>query len=82
MTTFDPLTPSEIDILRLIACGLSYAQIATVRGCSEKTVHRTHAPNIYSKIGTNSQTQAALYAWRNGVIGVDEAWDTLKEMRK
>lgn len=78
MNTLDPLTPSEIEILRLMACGLTYAQIAAIRGTSLCTVWRTHAPNIYSKIGASSQTQAALYAWRNNIVSVDEAWNILK----
>lgn len=72
------LTPTEIEILRLMACGLSYAQIATLRGCSWRTVKCTHAVHIYDKIGVSSATQAALYAWRNGIISVDAAWRVLK----
>lgn len=71
------LTPAETEVLRLMACGLSYAQIAEIRGSSYSVVQRTHAPAIFSKIGVSSMLQAALYAWRNDIISPNEAWQVM-----
>lgn len=75
------LTAAELDVLRLMACGLPYAQIAAIRGSSVRTVHRGHAQEILRKLGVRSQLQAAVYAWRNGIISVNEAWATLQQYR-
>lgn len=64
--------------MRLIACGLSYAQIAEIRGSSYSVVRGTHAYTIFSKLGVSSALQAALYAWRNDIISVDEAWQVMR----
>ncbi len=51
------LTPREIEILRLVANGLSDAQIAEQLVISRRTVN-THLSSIYSKLGVNSRTAA------------------------
>lgn len=53
----DVLTPRELDILRLLADGLSTRQIMRVLAVSESTV-RTHVQNIFFKLGVHSRLQA------------------------
>jgi NarL family two-component system response regulator LiaR len=62
----DPLTEREVEVLRLLARGLSNRQIADELVISEATV-RTHVGNILSKLHLASRTQAALYALRGGL---------------
>lgn len=55
------LTSRELDVLRLLARGLSNRLIARRLDISEKTV-KNHLSSIYLKIGAAHRTQAALYA--------------------
>ena len=68
--TLTELTPREHEILRLIAEGLSNAEIAERLVISEKTV-KGHVSNILSKLHVADRTQAAIYAWREGVVRRD-----------
>jgi DNA-binding NarL/FixJ family response regulator len=63
----EKLTEREIDVLRLLAKGLSNKEIATQLSITEKTV-KTHVSNILSKLNVPSRTQAALYAVRVGLV--------------
>jgi NarL family two-component system response regulator LiaR len=60
------LTPRELEVLRLIAQGMSNREIAQALTISEKTV-KTHVSNILSKLHLADRTQAAIYAHRHGV---------------
>lgn len=64
---FTKLSDRELDVLRLIANGLTNAQIAEDLVISEKTV-KSHVSNILSKLHLADRTQAAVYAWREGVV--------------
>lgn len=70
--TPDPLTPRELEVLRLVAQGRDNREIAEVLVISETTV-RTHVSNILNKLHLASRTQAALYALREGLASLDEA---------
>ena len=67
--TTDPLTAREVEVLGLIARGLTNRQIADQLVISEATV-RTHVGNILSKLHLATRTQAALYALREGLASL------------
>jgi two-component system, NarL family, response regulator LiaR len=64
---FTELSDRELDVLRLIAEGLSNAQIAERLVIGEGTV-KTHVTNILGKLHLVDRTQAAIFAWREGVV--------------
>jgi NarL family two-component system response regulator LiaR len=64
------LTGRELDVLRLVARGLSNKLIARELGVSEKTV-KTHVSNILAKLHLADRTQAALYAVREHLVDLD-----------
>lgn len=66
----EALTPRETEILRLVAHGLSNKRIAQQLNLSELTV-KTHVSNLLSKLGLSSRTQAALFAIREGLVGLE-----------
>jgi NarL family two-component system response regulator LiaR len=66
----EALTDREVDILRLVAQGLTNQEIADKVMISEWTV-RTHVRNILSKLHLANRTQAALYALREGLADLD-----------
>lgn len=61
-----PLTPREVEILRLVAEGRGNKGIAKELIVSEATVS-THMNNILSKLHLSNRVQATLYALRNGL---------------
>jgi NarL family two-component system response regulator LiaR len=72
--TAQPLTTlsdRELEVLRLVADGLTNAQIAERLVISDKTV-KSHVSNILSKLHLADRTQAAVFAWRKGVMRRDE----------
>lgn len=71
----DPLTDREVEVLRLVARGLSNQQIAERLTIMEVTV-RTHISNILSKLHLANRVQAALYAVREGLISLENDLDT------
>ncbi|MBO0808576.1 MAG: LuxR family transcriptional regulator, partial [Actinobacteria bacterium] len=61
------LTGREIDVLRLVAQGLSSKEIAARLVISPKTA-RNHIEHIYVKIGASSRVTASLFAMRHGLL--------------
>jgi two-component system, NarL family, response regulator LiaR len=64
---FAELSEREMEVLRLIASGLSNQAIAEQLVISEKTV-KSHVSNVFSKLHLSDRTQAAVYAWTKGIV--------------
>jgi DNA-binding NarL/FixJ family response regulator len=62
------LTDREVDVLRLVANGLSNKQIAGELTLSPKTVGR-HVEHIYTKLGISTRPAATLFALEQGLVG-------------
>jgi DNA-binding NarL/FixJ family response regulator len=67
---FHDLSDRELEVLKLIAEGLSNAEISRRLFISEKTT-KNHVSNILGKLHLADRTQAAVYAWRQGVVRRD-----------
>jgi HD-GYP domain-containing protein (c-di-GMP phosphodiesterase class II) len=61
------LTPREVEVLRLIARGLTSAQTASELGIQPRTVN-THIEHIYAKIGASNRSVATLFAMQHGLV--------------
>ncbi|MCP4539083.1 MAG: response regulator transcription factor [Chloroflexi bacterium] len=61
------LTEREMQVLHLIAQGRSNAEIATELFITERTV-KAHVSNLLGKLHLSDRTQAAVYAWREGLM--------------
>jgi len=68
LETPDDLTPREIEVLQLIAEGLTNAEIAERLVVSAATV-KSHVNHIFAKIGARDRAQAVVYAYANGITG-------------
>ena len=64
---FVELTDRELEIMHLLAEGLSNAQIAQRLLLSEKTV-KGYVSNILSKLHLADRTQATVFAWKEGMM--------------
>jgi DNA-binding NarL/FixJ family response regulator len=65
---FATLSPRELDVLRLIAQGRTNTEIATALVLSENTV-KGYVSMVLSKLQVTDRTQAAIVAWREGLVG-------------
>jgi DNA-binding NarL/FixJ family response regulator len=61
------LTRRELEVLRLLAAGLSPKEVAAKLVISPKTV-AAHVQHILGKLGVHSRTQAVVHAWRHGLL--------------
>ncbi|WP_376794342.1 response regulator [Thermogemmatispora sp.] len=71
----DLLSEREFDVLRLAARGLPNKEIARRLGLSIRTVH-SHLANIFQKMQVGSRTEAVLQALRQGMISLQDTYDT------
>ncbi|EEM11650.1 Two component transcriptional regulator, LuxR [Bacillus pseudomycoides] len=71
---FSELSERELEVLRLIARGLTNAEIAESLFISEKTV-KGHVSNILSKLHMLDRTKAAVFAWEQGFMRPNQESD-------
>jgi two-component system, NarL family, response regulator LiaR len=69
--TPEPLTEREVEVLQLVAQGVSNQEISVRLVISDATV-RTHIGNILNKLHLANRVQAALYALRKGLSSLDD----------
>ncbi len=69
--TEGPLTEREMEVLKLVAHGLSNSEIADQLVISQRTV-ATHVSNILDKLHLANRTQATLYALKGGLTSLDD----------
>lgn len=64
---FEALTGREMEVLKLLAQGMTNKQIADTLIISDRTV-QTHLSNIFGKLGVNSRTEAILIAMKRNLL--------------
>jgi DNA-binding NarL/FixJ family response regulator len=62
-----PLTLREVEVVRLVASGITNREIAKKLNISEKTVAR-HLNNIFNKLDLSSRAAATAYAYQHGLL--------------
>lgn len=69
--TDEPLTEREMEVVKLVAQGLSNQEIAERLSVTERTA-RAHVSSILGKLHLANRTQAALYALKEGLASLDD----------
>jgi DNA-binding CsgD family transcriptional regulator len=65
------LSAREVEVLRLVAAGLSNPQIAAQLFLSRRTIEQ-HLRNIYNKLGVSTRAAATAFAYEHGLVGTQE----------
>ena len=63
----DGLSPREVEVLQLVASGLTDAEVGLRLSISHRTVGH-HLESIYSKLGVGSRTAASAFAYAHGLL--------------
>jgi NarL family two-component system response regulator LiaR len=77
--TPDPLTGREMEVLGLVAQGLSNREVAERLTITEATV-RSHVSNVLSKLHLANRVQATLYALHEGLASLDPGMQTTDKL--
>jgi DNA-binding NarL/FixJ family response regulator len=64
------LSEREVEVLALVAKGLSNREIARVLGRAEETV-KVHLKNVFDKLGVEDRTEAVTTAMQRGILHID-----------
>lgn len=64
------LSPRELEVLQLVAEGLSNKEIGARLGIAENTI-KIHVANIFTKLGVSDRTQALVVALKRGIIDIE-----------
>lgn len=65
-------TTQKIEIVRLLACGLTMKEIAEkMGGCSAETI-RGHCKNMYASLRVSGAMQLVIYCLKNRIISLEE----------
>jgi DNA-binding NarL/FixJ family response regulator len=64
------LSPREIEVIHLLACGLSNKEIGAKLGVVEGTV-KIHIASIFNKLGVSDRTHALIEAVKRGIVQID-----------
>lgn len=70
----DELTPREMEVLKLLAGGCSNKEIVDELGISLPTV-KLHIANLREKLGASDRTQAVVFAFKRGILHLEDAGD-------
>jgi DNA-binding NarL/FixJ family response regulator len=68
----EPLTPRELEVLRLVGRGLSNAEIAAELIISDATA-KTHVKRILAKLGARDRVQLVVVAYETGLVAPGKA---------
>jgi DNA-binding NarL/FixJ family response regulator len=78
--TFVPLSPREMEILRLVTRGMSNKEIARELQISHQTV-KNHMTSVLKKLAVEDRTQAAVFALRRGWVRLQDTTNPPKAQR-